>query len=129
MDEEKKISTKMSAYEICKEYRESKNPTQQLKILAQLNCCDEKDIIKILEDNNEPIRKRTYRPKAKKAEAVENLAEVPAKEEIPNFIYAALVDKLHAIDEVISAKKTEIMCLEKEYTRLHAWLKSQGLDV
>lgn len=63
MDEEKKINTKMTEYEICKEYRESKNPTQQLKILAQLNCCSEKDILDILKRNNEPLRKRTYTTK------------------------------------------------------------------
>lgn len=129
MDEEKKINTKMTEYEICKEYRESKNPSAQLKILAQLNCCDEKDILKILEDNNEPIRKRVYRPKVKKAEAVKNLAEAPAKEEIPNFVYAVLVDKLHAIDEVIAVKRGEVECLEGEHKRLRKWLKDQGLDV
>ncbi len=128
MDEEK-INTKMTEYDICKEYRESKNPTAQLKILAQLNCCDEKDILKILEDNNEPIRKRVYRPKVKKTEAVKNLAEAPAKEEIPNFVYAVLVDKLHAIDEVIAVKRGEVECLEGEHKRLHKWLKDQGLDV
>lgn len=128
MDEEK-INTKMTEYDICKEYRESKNPTAQLKILAQLNCCDEKDILKILEDNNEPIRKRMYRPKVKKAEAVKNLAEAPAKEEIPNFVYAVLVDKLHAINEVIAVKRGEVECLEGEHKRLRKWLKDQGLDV
>lgn len=119
--------TKMTEHEICVSYREAKNPTGQIKILSQLNCCSEKDTMDILERNNEPIRKRTYTPKTKKAQAVKELEET--KEEIPNFVYAALVDKLHAIDEVISVKKGEITCLEKEYTRLHAWLKSQGLDV
>lgn len=129
MDEEKKTNTKMTEYEICKEYREAKDPTQQIKILAQLNCCSNKDILAILEKNNEPIRKRVYTPKAKKTETVKNLVEVPAKEEIPNFVYAVLVDKLHAIDEVIAVKRGEVECLEGEHKRLRRWLKDQGLDV
>ncbi|MBR6987521.1 MAG: hypothetical protein IKH82_05575 [Clostridiales bacterium] len=126
MDEEK-INTKMTEYEICKEYREAKDPTQQIKILAQLNCCSNKDILAILEKNNEPIRKRAYTPKAKKTETVKDPTE--AKEEIPAFVYAVLVDKLHAIDEVIAVKRGEVECLEGEHKRLRRWLKDQGLDV
>lgn len=126
MDEEK-INTKMTEYEICKEYREAKNPTAQLRILAQLNCCSDKDILAILEKNNEPIRKMGYTPKAKKTETVKDSTE--AKEEIPAFVYAVLVDKLHALDEVIAVKRGEVVCLEGEHRRLRGWLKDQGLDV
>lgn len=124
MDEEKKTNTRMTDFDICKEYREAKNPTAQLKILAQLNCCSEKDILDILKRNNEPLRKRTYTTKKESAEKAEE-----KDKEIPNFIYALAMERLHAIDDEITAKKEEIAFLEKEYTRIHSWLKDQGIKI
>lgn len=122
--DENKISTKMTDFDICKEYREAKNPTAQLKILAQLNCCSEKDILDILKRNNEPLRKRTYTTKKESTEKAEE-----KDREIPNFIYALAMERLHAIDDEITAKKEEITFLEKEYTRIHSWLKDQGIKI
>lgn len=122
--DENKINTKMTDFDICKEYREAKNPSAQLKILAQLNCCSEKDILDILKRNNEPLRKRTYTTKKESAEKAEE-----KDKEIPNFIYALAMERLHAIDDEITAKKEEITSLEKEYTRIHSWLKDQGIKI
>lgn len=122
--DENKINTKMTDFDICKEYREAKNPSAQLKILAQLNCCSEKDILDILKRNNEPLRKRTYTTKKESAEKAEE-----KDKEIPNFIYALAMERLHAIDDEITAKKEEITFLEKEYTRIHSWLKDQGIKI
>lgn len=122
--DENKINTKMTDFDICKEYREAKNPSAQLKILAQLNCCSEKDILEILKRNNEPLRKRTYTTKKESAEKAEE-----KDKEIPNFIYALAMERLHAIDDEITAKKEEITFLEKEYTRIHSWLKDQGIKI
>lgn len=41
----------MSNEDITKEYREAKNKKEQIKILADLNVCDKKDIEKIIEYN------------------------------------------------------------------------------
>lgn len=122
--DENKINTKMTDFDICKEYREAKNPSAQLKILAQLNCCSEKDILDILKRNNEPLRKRTYTTKKESAEKAEE-----KDKEIPNFIYALAMERLHVIDDEITAKKEEITSLEKEYTRIHSWLKDQGIKI
>lgn len=49
----------MSDYEIVRSYREAKNKSKQIGILADLTLHSENDIVKILEDNGEnvPIKK------------------------------------------------------------------------
>lgn len=46
----------MKPSEICRLYRTSKNPRQQVKILAELNCCTIADITTLLIQSGEPIR-------------------------------------------------------------------------
>ena len=61
---------KMTAEEICQAYRFSKRPREQVRILAQLNCCGLMDIYRILIDNNEPIR--SHKPKAAAVRLLDN---------------------------------------------------------
>ena len=58
----------MTEQEICKEYREAKDPNHQLTILAQLTTCKTEDIVEILTRNGETLRKRPYQRNAKPEE-------------------------------------------------------------
>lgn len=45
----------MTPEDICKEYRTAKSPLKQIGVLAELNTCSKKEIIKILTDNGEKL--------------------------------------------------------------------------
>ena len=72
----------MTPYEICKNYRDSKNKREQIMILAELNCTDQATIKMILRDGGlelprGPLKGQAYRkgsaekPKAEKKKKVE----------------------------------------------------------
>ena len=49
----------MTEREICISYREARNPIEQLRILADLNCMDKVEIVRILIRNGEKLTKPT----------------------------------------------------------------------
>lgn len=59
--EEKKLP--MGPGEIVRDYLASKTPMKQIQVLAQLNACSTREIVRILEDQGAPIPKN-YRSKA-----------------------------------------------------------------
>ena len=57
--------TKYETYEIVQMYKEAADKNKQIKILAELNCCSEKDIVNILVEEGvisgvKPINKNTF---------------------------------------------------------------------
>lgn len=56
----------MSHNEILASYRQAKDKKKQIKILAELNLCGEKDIVRILEEQGEVIPKPERKPKTAK---------------------------------------------------------------
>lgn len=55
----------MTKGEITRAYREAHNKSEQIKILAELNCCEKSEIEKILKDAGHEIPTRGRKPKAK----------------------------------------------------------------
>ena len=78
----------MTEQEILKSYREAKKPEQQIKILAELNNCEDEDIIKIVE----PIK-----PKAKVVKSIEKITF-----DIPNAVYIALMEEITRLNGALS---------------------------
>lgn len=106
----------MTKQEICKEYREAKDPNHQLTILAQLNACGAGDIVAILEKNGEPLRKRLYQKNTKpKKEA--------KADEIPPGVLTAVRDRMEWLNLKIVEYHTELDEIEKEFKQLEQFLK------
>ena len=78
----------MTEQEILKSYREAKKPEQQIKILAELNNCEDEDIIKIVG----PIK-----PKAKVVKSIEKITF-----DIPNAVYIALMEEITRLNGALS---------------------------
>lgn len=51
----------MTEREICASYREAKNQYAQIQVLADLNCIERKDVVKILVRNGEKVKKRAFK--------------------------------------------------------------------
>ena len=111
---------RMSDFEICKSYRESKNPSAQVKILVQMNCKTTAEIFEILKANNEPIRKRQYKTKTAKK------VKPKGKEKVPAFLVSIAVDERRKIEAEIEAKQIELTALKQQYDDISEWLESIG---
>lgn len=129
----------MTEKEICKEYREAKEPNAQIKILAELNTTTPEHIIEILSANNEPLRKRFYSRKTepvnvfnKPAKKAPVKKDKPAAAGLPDSIrfiindrLAVLDDKYAALEEKIDDLQTEIKQNRKEKQELMDFLKKE----
>ena len=110
----------MTEKEICKEYREAKNPNHQIKILAQLNCTSIENVVEILKANNEPLRKRPYNRKAESVKINDKPQKVSytkpvdeekpktAKKAIPAAVDEALRDKIKALQAINAISQQRI---------------------
>ena len=133
----------MNDFDICKEYREAKKPNEQLKILAQQNCCSIEDIIEVLKANDEPLRKRVYnrkpavkkvKPKGKVPVNRKTLETVPpecldievqADKPIPKYVVEAVADRIVYLSDLIEDKKAEVESLIEKRDMLRHWVKEQ----
>ena len=105
--------------EIIKAYKESKNKLQQIKILADLHVCTQKDIKDVLTEAGIDIEKRPY---VRKAEVVtvngkpqKVMASMPAEEKpktakqaIPAAVDEALRDKIKALQAINAISQQRI---------------------
>lgn len=105
--------------EIIKAYKESKNKSQQVKILADLHVCTQKDIKEVLTEAGIDIEKRPY---VRKAEVVtvngkpqKVIASMPAEEKpktakktIPAAVDEALRDKIKALQAINAISQQRI---------------------
>lgn len=137
----------MTDKEICKEYREAKNPNNQIKILAELNSTTVENVVEILKANNEPLRKRPYNRKAepvkvfnkgaKKVKAPEQILEVkelPIKQEpLPASVMLACRDRIiylaaqiGRIQEQLETVKEELNDYKSEHKELCEYFAKHG---
>lgn len=105
----------MTKQEICKEYREAKNKSQQIEILADLNLCTKEDIVKLLKDEGEEVAVRKPRKQRQQKKVVAPVINTS----IPDFVLDALYEKLERIDREIKEK-------EKDYKRIVVFIQSNG---
>lgn len=90
---------RMTEAEICKEYREAKNPRMQIGILADLNVCEKEDILKILILNGQDVTVAGPKKPGQKGDKVLNLM-FSLLDEVETEVYAA-EQKYKAIVESI----------------------------
>lgn len=106
----------MSNADIIKEYKEAKDRTAQVKILADQNCCSEERIIGILVDGG--IDHRCFsmlrRKRNQEAAAAEKVAEkIPYKK--PEIIPAPpKPDKLPTVEQAVAAIKAQIAEINRQ---------------
>ena len=105
--------------EIIKAYKESKNKLQQIKILADLHVCTQKEIKEVLTEAGIDIEKRPY---VRKAEVVtvngkpqKVITSMPAEEKpktakkaIPAVIDEALREKIKALQAINAISQQRI---------------------
>lgn len=121
----------MTPGEICKEYNLAKDKKMQISILADQNCCEKEDIMKILLDNGMDLpaqKKPAAKPKEAKAgntapKEEKAKDEPPGKpQSLPDAVVSALIARLEVIEAEIVAKQAEIAAKEREYKDIAAFM-------
>lgn len=137
----------MTPDEIYADYRDAKDKTAQIGIMAELNLCTQQEIIKILEDmgvdpskDEVKPKKRTYRKRAKAEEqmaekcktAQEQQSEKPcgqqAVEEKPTRQQAMPAWVRDKILERMTELSEQIDTLGKELKELDDYMKGAEID-
>ena len=114
----------MSVDEICRNYRQAKDKREQIKILADLNCTNKDEIIKVLVDcgEMEPREIRTKKTAKKQA------AELP--EPVAHALFAR-IDELDKLIKPLEDQRNEIdkqmKPLRDEYLEISAFLNGYGM--
>lgn len=68
----------MTANEILRDYRAAKSPMKQIGILADVNCCEKRDIVNILLEIGEKVP-RNFLPGKREKKQTASAAEAPAE--------------------------------------------------
>lgn len=107
----------MTINEICRDYRESKNKAEQIKILADLNCTDTGEIEKILVDCGEKVEQppKTNRGKKKSDTSV-----------MPSLVEEILCKELEELDAQIKPLEAQLKPLVAKYQEIANFMKSHG---
>ena len=107
----------MSNADIIKEYKEAKDRTAQVKILADQNCCSEERIIGILVDGGidhrcfSGLRRKRNQEAAAPAEKI--VEKIPYKK--PEIIPAPpKPDKLPTVEQAVAAIKAQIAEINRQ---------------
>lgn len=114
----------MEKQEIIKAYKESKNKSQQIKILADLHVCTQKDIKEVLTEAGIDIEKRPYVRKAEvvtvngKPQKVSCTGPVDAFAQqiiggVPQIVEETLQEKIREMETINSNYWAEIEKLEQ----------------
>ena len=114
----------MTPQEIAKEYREAKDRGNQIKILADENLTDRKEIVKILKEQGEITdkvpRAKGARARAEKGAAVDNQKEkgTGAAVEVPESVIKACERELVYMQQQIDEDESSIELWEKSINDL-----------
>ncbi|MBR4318864.1 MAG: hypothetical protein IKP69_02280 [Oscillospiraceae bacterium] len=111
----------MSNEEICRNYRQAKNKSSQIKILADMNLCKVSEIVSVLEENGVQVgvraketleRKTDYQPDFKghnhSKKQTEAVPESPADWKSALKFVAEHISELKQQEETIEAELAEI---------------------
>lgn len=117
----------MSEKEIVNMYKNAKYPHAQIKILAEMNLCEKKDIISILKKHG--IKPDLDNSKRRRGETIQKVT-------VPEAVYLALMDhkailedKLEHLDFMIEHEDRIRLMLNDELNRIKGFIeKSQIVD-
>ena len=135
----------MTNDEIVMRYRQAKDKSEQVKILAELNDCPAERIIGILVASGEDNRKFNHlRGQLKKEETQKEQVEVHKEqseaeqsktEKVPKAVIAAVEDKITELQYMINQNKDQVKSLLQHNERfssrigiLTSWLKEVKSD-
>ena len=113
----------MTNGDIVKSYKEAKEKKKQIEILAQLNACPVTTIREILV--SEGVQFPGPKPKKPESSTAETPAEAPKEKIVPEAVNIAVIEKLTAIKQKISALEDEIEKLNNTAAVLSSWLKKK----
>lgn len=113
----------MTNGEIVRSYRTAKEKKKQIEILAELNACSTADIKKILVE--EGVQFPGPKPEKPESSTAETPAEAPKEKTVPEAVNIAVIEKLTAIQQKISALEDEIEKLNNTAAVLNCWLKKK----
>lgn len=102
----------MTPQEIAREYREAKDKGNQIKILADENLTDRKEIIKILREQGE-ITDKVPRSKGMRAKAAQSAAV-----DVPESVITACQRELVYMQQGIDSRKEAIEKMEENIKEL-----------
>lgn len=123
----------MTNEEIVRNYKEAKHKDNQIKILAQLNCCDPQKIKDILKDAG-VIRKYVRRDPEPKEESVEAVPVKAAKkaalpELLPEAVMDAIRRRMAELDELIKNTQQVLDKNIAQMAELEKYLKEHGVFI
>lgn len=99
----------MTAEEIIREYRLSKTPSKQIRILADENCCTRKEIIEILREGGAPLPKTVNNNQPKNVpqqppESRPDTAKADAGKPHPSYVPVEIIESVMRVWEYGNAK-------------------------
>ena len=128
----------MTENEIVRQYKEGKNQREQIKILADMNLCENEEIEKILmangcdiPKNNPKVKRRNVSQKEKESIPAKELQEkqhaAEAKEsefQVPDKVKELVNAKMVRLQEAIDAYQEKIREYETEMEELSGFLRN-----
>ena len=116
----------MTREEICREFRMAKRKGQQIKILAQLNCCSVKEIREILIEGGEQLR-----GVPKENEEAESLdCEVPkAVVEAVKVYYYKVDQAMKQVLNEIEDLNDRLSKMDFEAREIEKWLEREHVNM
>ena len=110
----------MTKNEICRNYRESKDKPEQIKILADLNCTSMAEIEKILTDHGEKVEQSPKSNRGKKASGKNEVVAMPV------LVEEILHAELEKLEEQMKPLEAQLKPLTEKYEEIANFMKSYG---
>lgn len=117
----------MTDDEIYREYKTAKDPKNQIKILAQLNCCDPQKIKDIIASKGEPVPKRKYTRRVPVIKA-DGKAESKPVTGLPEAVVNTLKQKIKFLESSIERCVIEGDQYKAQIVEIKLFLKKHGVD-
>lgn len=116
----------MTEDEIYRDYKSAKDPKNQIKILAQLNCCDPQKIKDIIASKGEPVAKRKYTRRQPVTKAAPK-AETKQDKSLPESVVNALKQKIKFLESSMERCVIEGEQYKAQIIEIKLFLKEHGV--
>lgn len=134
------MSLQMRKNEIVRNYKSAKNPKEQIRILADLNCTSQTEIKKVLAEAGVELPQRTSKNAKKpintqceeenrEVEEVKEIEQINQPEDdVASEIEKILHEELERLDAHLSLLKMRKEIIESRYEKIMVFLKEQKKD-